>query len=244
MPDWIGWLLPWRDGIWVAGLRGGIVTLRLEPAVRIDWLWRLHEEASPLRVNDAKIDPAGRLWFGTMHDRDSNNLDGLLRCVGDEAELVVADRGYRIANGPAFCPDGKTIWHSDSAKRCVYAFDLGPRGRLSLKRVWLRVMGSLDKYGYPDGMTVDANRHLWIARWDAGCVTEHDEDAIEVRRFHVPAAQTTSLAFGGNELRDLYITSAWIGMVELQRARHPFAGGLFRIRDTGPGLQAPSWRPP
>jgi hypothetical protein len=85
------------------------------------------------------------------------------------------DGPYWVANGPAISADGRTLFHTDSAAREVFAFDLSPQGELANKRVHIRFS---DRDGYPDGMTSDAEGGLWIAHWDGGRITRFDASLL------------------------------------------------------------------
>jgi sugar lactone lactonase YvrE len=245
VPMMTGWLVPSGEpGTWLAGMQRGVARLRLDEALPdgapvadadVHWLHRLHEDGSPLRLNDGKADAQGRLWFGTMNDVDEDQPVGrFFRCTTAHDAPVAVDADYRVTNGPTFSLDGRTLFHTDSAARTVYAFDVADDGTLSNKRVWLRVHGAPAENGYPDGMTTDADGHLWIARWGAGCVVQHAPDGTELRRVMTGAPHTTNVAFGGPGLRDLYITSARKNLAaDVADATH--SGGLYRLRDAGRG---------
>ncbi len=239
MPQKPGWLVPRRRGDWLAGLPQGVAAVTLEPELRVELVHRVHDEGSPMRLNDGKADARGRLWFGSTRDADGDAADAadavLYRLVGAGPPEVV-DRGYRVANGPAFSPDGRTLYHTDSAARRIYAFDLARDGSLSNKRVWTE----FNRYeGHPDGMTTDADGHLWVAHWGGFRVTQRDARSGRVLRTVVVAApNVTSVAFGGPALADLYITTARSGVTESALAQSPLAGALFVARGVGPGRLA------
>ena len=119
----------------------------------------------------------------------------------------------------------------------VYAYDFdATKGTLSNKREWLRLARN---DGVPDGMTTDAAGRLWICHWGGACVTCHDPvTAQELCRITLPTAQITDCAFGGPDLRTLYITSAWSGMNATTRAAQPLAGALFAVTVDSPGVPA------
>lgn len=237
MPQMAGWLVPRRAGGWLAGLAQGPVALQLgaQGAVQVEWLHRLHRPDSPLRLNDAKVDARGRLWFGSMNHLDETQPQGLLYRWEAGSDPVVVDAGYGVTNGPAFSPDGRTLYHTDSLARTVYAFDLSDDGVLSRKRAWLRLD---DDEGFPDGMTTDADGCLWIAHWGASRVTQRDATGRILRTVALPVAQVTNVAFGGPQLRDLFITTARTGMDAAALAAAPLAGALFVAPDVGQGTAA------
>jgi xylono-1,5-lactonase len=232
MPQMIGWVVRRAEGGWLAGFQRGVAALRLDPLVQIQWLHTLHEQGSPMRLNDAKADAMGRLWFGTMNNEDDQRPDGsLYRWVaGTPAQAV--DGGYCVANGPAISGDGRTLYHTDSVLRTIYAFDVDSAGDLSNKRPWVVFD---DDEGYPDGMCTDASDTVWVAHWAGSRVTQRDASGRVLQRIDVAAPKVTNVAFGGPELRDLYITTARAGMGAAELAAAPDAGGLFVVRNAGQG---------
>jgi sugar lactone lactonase YvrE len=181
------------------------------------------------RFNDGKVDRAGRLWAGTM-DRSESEASGSLYRLDPDRSWTRIDSGYRVTNGPAFSRDGRTMYHTDSARQIVYAFDLAPDGSASNRRVHLQ-FGEGD--GYPDGMTVDAEDCLWIAFWDGWCVRRFAPSGERLAELRVPAQRPTSCAFGGPGLDRLFITSASRDLTAQELAAQPYAGGLFM---TVPGV--------
>lgn len=248
MPEKIGWLVPRARGGWAVGLARGVAWLHWPDGTdeagppQLDWIHRLHAPDSPMRLNDAKADASGRLWFGTMNNQDEQRPEGVLYRLDTDGSLHCVDEGYGVTNGPTLSLDGRTLYHTDSAARCIYAFDVDAAGGLHRKRVWKRIDGSESDEGYPDGMCTDAEDHLWVARWGAGCVTRLDPDGHEVSRLRTGAPRTTNCAFGGPDYRDLFITSAHIGLDAAARAAAPLSGGLFLAQGAGRGQAAGVWR--
>ena len=231
MPQMIGWIVPRAGGGWLAGFQQGVAALTLEPEVKVESLQRLHAEDSPLRLNDAKADADGRLWFGTMRIDETGNAGRFYRWVAGGAPEVVDD-GYGVSNGPAFSPDGRTLYHTDSAAATIYAFDLSSAGALSRKRTFVE----FGRYqGFPDGMTTDAAGQLWVAHWAGSRVTQRDASGRVLKTLVVPAPNVTNIAFGGPGLNDLYITSARLRLADDALAQSPRSGGLFVARGVGPG---------
>lgn len=189
------------------------------------------------RSNDGKIDLAGRFWSGTMDD-DKQVASGALYRLDRDRRVHRVDEGYRITNGPAFSPDGRIMYHTDTLERTVFAFDLAGDGTASNKRVFLKFGDETS--GNPDGMNVDAEGGLWIAFWGGWAVRRYSPDARLIEERRIPAAQVTSLVFAGDRLDRMFVTSA---AVDLDRAgEHALAGGLFEVEAPGvTGLALPMY---
>jgi xylono-1,5-lactonase len=183
------------------------------------------------RLNDAHVDAAGRLWFGTMDDDEVSPTGALYRF--DARGLQLCDDGYVITNGPATSPDGKALYHIDTLERAIYAFDLAADGSLSRRRVFARVA---ETDGYPDGPAVDAEGCVWVGLFGGWGVNRYSPQGELLDKLPLPVANCTKPLFGGEDLRTLYVTSAWKGLDAEQRAQQPLAGGLFAVRVDTPGL--------
>jgi sugar lactone lactonase YvrE len=220
MPEAIGWIVEraGRDDF-IIGLKSGFATLTLEPFA-ITMIGNPEPDRPHNRLNDAKVDHAGRIWAGSMDDREQATLGALYRLDPGFA-WSRQDDNYKVTNGPTFSVDGRTLYHTDSSARTVYAFDLHDDGTLHKKRVWLRFE---DTSGYPDGMTTDAEGGLWIAHWGGGRVSRYRPDGTLHRSIALPASQITNCAFGGDKLNRLFVTSAATGI-----SNEPLAGALFEI---------------
>jgi sugar lactone lactonase YvrE len=190
------------------------------------------------RFNDGKCDAQRRFWACTM-DFDCTAETGSLYRVTTTAHGPTVDCAWRanfpVVNGPAWSADGRTLWLNDTARNAIHAFDFDPAaGEVSNPRVWLRFA---EGDGLPDGMTTDADGRLWIAHWGGACVTCHDPgDARELARIALPASNVTNVAFGGVDLKTLFITTASIDLDEAQRAAQPNAGALFCVNTNVRGV--------
>jgi D-xylonolactonase len=182
------------------------------------------------RLNDGAVDAAGRLWFGTMEDAEENARGNFYRFA--QGTLHLTDPGYFVCNGPAFSPDSRTLYHTDSGRKEIYAFDLSADGALSNKRVFARIE---DGAGYPDGSVVDADGFVWTALWEGWGIRRYAPDGTLVETITLPVSKVTKIVFGGDGLRDVYVTSAWKGLSAEQRAAQPLAGGVFHFRSDTPG---------
>ncbi|HEV2748740.1 MAG TPA: SMP-30/gluconolactonase/LRE family protein [Allosphingosinicella sp.] len=230
-PFRIGSLAPRADGGFVAGAESGFAFI--DPAAGSFGLqFDPEPERASNRFNDGKLDRAGRFWAGTMDDAETEASGALYR-LSPGAGPVRVDDGYKVTNGPAFSPDGRLMYHNDSALQITYEFDLDADGGASNRRVFLR-FGEGD--GYPDGMTVDAEGCLWIAFWDGWCVRRFSPAGALLATIEMPVARPTSCTFGGPELDRLFVTSARIGLDDEALAGQPHAGGLFVLEPGVAGL--------
>jgi sugar lactone lactonase YvrE len=160
-------------------------------------------EERDTRFNDVIADPEGRVFCGTMPAK--NHLGSLYR-MDTNATLSRILEGIRISNGMAFTLNGKQIYYTDSGKGEIYLFDYDQKcGDISNRRLFLQIPKS---EGEPDGMTVDAEGYVWSARWNGGCIIRYTPDGTEDFRVHFPAKKVSSLTFGGEECKDIYVTTA------------------------------------
>jgi sugar lactone lactonase YvrE len=159
------------------------------------------------RMNDCIADPHGRLLAGSCFFEPAGDYPlGHLMRVDHDGSVKILDDGIRLANGLGFSPDQGTLYFSDSAERVIYSYDYNAeRGEVQRKRPFVRV--PLEE-GLPDGLTVDAEGFVWSAQWFGSCLVRYDPDGHVERRLPVPAKQTSSLAFGGPDLTDVFVTSA------------------------------------
>ena len=237
MPDTIGWAVERRGGPgFVVGLAHAIVEVTLDP-LAITQRCAVEADQPANRLNDAKVDPKGRVWFGTMHDREQASSGAFYRLDPDFSVHEV-DRGYIVANGPTFSPDGAIVYHTDSSAREIYRLDVQPDGSLANKRVFARFT---EEEGYPDGMTTDREGWLWVAHWGGWRITRFRPDGARDRVVPMPVSQVTSCTFGGDKLDRMFVTSARIGLTEAQLAKEPLAGGLFEIDPGVTGLPTPQF---
>lgn len=219
MPEMIGWVIERRDAPgFVAGLRSGFAELTLDP-VTITPIADPEPGLSDNRLNDAKADRWGRIWAGSMPitaDRPSGNLYRL----DPDRTVTRVDSGYSVANGPAISPDQRWLYHTDTPSRQVYRFALdedGVRHRtpfIRFERDW----------GYPDGMTVDAEGGLWIAHWGGARISRFTPEGKLDRSVALPASQITNIAFAGEGLDRMFVTSAADGLPDEKHA-----GALFEV---------------
>ncbi len=164
-------------------------------------------EGERLACNDAIADPAGRFLFGSdYYDSYKEYPLGKLYKMEKDGSMEVLDEGIHLSNGIGFSPDNKTLYYADTGVRKIFAYDYdAQKGAVSNKRIFVDV--PYDQ-GIPDGLTVDAQGYVWSAEWYGSCVTRYAPDGGIDRVLQTPAKQTTSVMFGGEDLMDIYVTTA------------------------------------
>lgn len=226
-PDYAAWIIEREKGGFVAGIGLDIVGLDL-PANTRQPIGSVDKGMAGNRLNDAKADPAGRIWAGTM-PTSCDSQSGAFYRLDPDGLIVHADGPYTIANGPAIDPDGRFLLHTDTALATIFRFDIRDDGSLGPRQPFITFE---PEWGNPDGMTFDAEGGLWVACWGASCVTRFTSDGVRDRAIALPASQITSCTFAGANLDRMFVTSAADGVDE------PLGGALFEI-DPGCTGRAP-----
>ena len=150
--------------------------------------------------------------------------------------LSHVESGYCISNGPAFSPDGATLYHAESTRGEVYAYALEDSGAIADKRVFVRLDNG---EGAPDGMTTDRDGNLWLCHFGGARVTCFSPSGRRLERIELPVPNVTSCCFGGPNLDTLFITTARFLMSDEALAHHPLAGSLFTAKPGVTGLEPP-----
>jgi sugar lactone lactonase YvrE len=227
-PQHVGAAKPRAAGGVVVNLRDGIGRYGADGA--FDWLATLGGDG--VRGNDAAVDADGRLWAGTMR-YDERPGGGRLYRVDPGGEVVTVLPEVSISNGIGWSPDGRRMYYVDTPTRRVDVFDVDrDTGLVARRRQFIDLARAP---GFPDGLAVDADGCLWVAMWDGGAVHRYTPDGVVDRVVGVPATRSTSCAFGGPGLGDLYITSATAGLDPAKLAAEPLAGSVFVLPGAGPG---------
>lgn len=178
-------------------------------------------EERETRFNDVIADPAGRVFCGTMPAKD--HLGRLYRLDTNGSLTKILD-DIGISNGMGFTPDRKQMYYTDSAKGEIYLFDYDRKtGNIRNQRVFLKISESGVE---PDGLTVDAEGYIWSARWNGSCIVRIAPDGTEDFRITLPAKKVSSITFGGNEYKDIYVTTAG---GDNRKEEGSGAGALFHL---------------
>jgi sugar lactone lactonase YvrE len=198
----------------------------------------IDEHNTDTRLNDAKCDRKGRLWTGTF-SKTFQRKTSALYCVGADLELITVATEVSISNGIAWSPDGSLMYFVDTAERGVDVFDFDlSRGMISNRRRFVDIARS---EGVPDGITVDCEGNLWVALYLGGQLRRYSQDGRHTGSIQMPVVGVTSCAFGGPDLKDLYITTAVHIAGRRERPRSPFDGGLYLCRSPVAGLPEPKF---
>ena len=185
------------------------------------------------RFNDGKCDLSGRFLVGTMNMDEKSPTGALYSFDGQTVTQLLS--GITISNGLAWSSYYKTFYYIDTPTREVKAFDYDvATGQLANPRVVITVPEAL---GWPDGMTSEMNGHLWIAMWGGAQVTQWNPQTGQLlRQIPLPAKNVTSCVFGGNDLNELYITSARKGLDKADLAAYRYSGSLMRVKLKARGM--------
>lgn len=204
-----------RDGIGLVDESTG--ALELVAPIELD--------ARGSRMNDAKCDPAGRLWAGTMALDLTPGAGSLYRILPDHSfERVVGE--ITCSNGLGWSPEGDRMYYIDTFAGGVDVFDFELETGEATNRRRLAVVTPDE---VPDGLAVDSEGHVWVAVFGDGCIRRYAPDGRLAGRLELPGLQPTSVAFGGDDLGDLYITTATIRFGTGQHD-HPDAGATLVCR--------------
>jgi sugar lactone lactonase YvrE len=238
MPHRIGAIAPRTTGGFVAAMKPGFALVDLETGA-CDVIASPESHLPDNRFNDGACDRFGRFWAGTMDDLEKTP-SGALYCLDAQHGVTRFEAGFVITNGIRWSGDGSRMYMADSARRTILEYSVDPHtGVPGNSRVFAQ-LGEAD--GWPDGLCVDADDHIWGAHWGAGRITRYDPEGRKTLEIAIPAINVTSCCFGGEDFRTLYVTSARIGLDEAQLRASPLSGNVFAITGIGvSGLPSPRY---
>ena len=200
--------------------RFNLATKAMTPIVAIE------ENVLTNRCNDSRVHPSGAFWLGTMSKAESENSGAVYHYLEGKLTRIISD--INIPNATCFSPDGRTAYWTDTPTKkilkCATDPDTGmPNGE------WTLFADIEGHRGYPDGAVVDSEGYLWNARWGGSCVVRHAPDGSVDRIIEVPVSLVTCPAFGGADLKTLFITTANKILTPEEKAKEKVAGGVFAI---------------
>lgn len=222
-PDQIGWAIPAEGGKLLCGLKTGLFLFSPQNQ-QFEFLRDIPGEPATNRLNDACTDPWGRVWFGSMDDSEKDASGRFY--VFDRGEVRPAGpAGIAITNGPAISAQGDRIYFTDTGQQKIMVADLGTDG-VGEVRAFVDT-GALFPDAYPDGPVVDAEGFVWTGLYLGSRVARFSPDGNLVDTIEIPARDITKMAFGGEDFRTAYVTSATKNMNAQDMEAYPLAGGLF-----------------
>lgn len=229
---------PFADGRLLVAFAKRVAWVDWDSGAILETVCEIEPDIPGNRCNDAKMDPSGRFWIGTMSaDGSVPGAGALYRLDGDRLVPVLKD--LTIANGMGWTADARTMFFTDSPTREVWAFDFDPAdSSIANRRTVVRVPDGL---GFPDGMCVAPGDTLWVAHWGAGCVCRWDpRNGALLEKIVTGCPHTSSCCLGPGAT--LYITTSRLGLDGRALADAPASGRLFAHQGeaaTNPGLTSP-----
>lgn len=222
------------NGDWVIAAANGFHRVNPETGA-VQLLAAVEADRPGNRMNDGYVDAAGRFWAGTMSMSETPG-EGTLYRLGTDGKVAPMVPGVTISNGIDWSLDNRTAYYVDTATGRIDTFDFDlATGALANRRPFVAIP---EGEGHPDGLIVDAEGFVWLCLWMGWAVRRYAPDGTLDRVIELPAARVTKCAFGGANLDEMFITTAWIGVTDQERAGQPLAGGLFRCRPGVKGKRA------
>ncbi len=176
-----------------------------------------------LVYNDAKVDRAGRYWVGT-YDVSEREPNALFYRKVKRGKWEVGDKGFVICNGPAFSPDNRRLYFSDTVGHRILSYDLDADGSISGRRVFFTFANN---DGMPDGLAVDSAGNVWCALYGGSKVVSIDPKGTLRRSLYLPATFVTSLCFAGPDLKTLCVTTGWDSCTTEATKESDVGGAVF-----------------
>ena len=237
MPQSIGCFVLRQRGGFVAALRDGFWLV--DPDGTLDRRIALAPyDPAHHRFNDGRADYRGRFWAGSINERRDAGTAALY-CLDPDSTLSAMIANVVISNGLAFSPDSRTMYHTDTPTRVISAWDFDlTSGAIANRRVFAQFSVETDR---PDGAAVDREGCYWSAFYRGGKVVRLSPRGERLAEYPLPAMCPTMCAFGGSDLKTLYVTSARQQRNAEELARLPQSGGIFAMRVDVPGLPEPKF---
>lgn len=207
------------------------------PHARTQTIAGVEHDRPANRFNDCRCDPEGRLWVGTMSKTRKPSTAGLYRLDPRGLQLVI--EGTTISNGIGWSPDGRLMYFIDSTTQRIDVFDFdGETGSISGRRTFAEIDAD---DGLPDGLAVDAEGGVWVCLFGGGAVRRYSPLGALDAHIELPVLHATCPAFGGEDLRTLYITTTRHKLTEGQLADSPLPGSVLSLEPGVRGLQTNMW---
>ena len=214
------------NGGLVAAVQDGFAAIDLENGV-LKMIATINEKGN--RFNDGKCDPNGSFWAGTTSYQEIIGSANVYELNASGNTKRILDN-VTISNGMAWSLDQQIFYYIDTPTREVVSYNYHKNtGAIDGKKTVCKI-----NHGYPDGMTIDADGMLWIALWDGWKIIRLDpQSGIILNEVLLPVSNVTCCVFGGDNLENLYITTASSGLSEQELLEQPLAGSLFVLKNSG-----------
>ena len=220
----IGFISYVKKEIFILGLKSELRIVNLEKLKTI-YSISIESDKPNNRINDGKVDPLGRLWFGTM-DNLEKKQSGSLYCLDNYLKLHKVDQDYFITNGPAFL-DKNNFYHADSRKKIIYKIKIDNKFKIVKKNIFIKFNKN---EGSPDGMTTDNNNNLWVCHYGGGSISVYDSKSKKIHQIYLPAKNVTNCTFGGKLNKELFISTARKDLKANEIKKYPLSGSLFKVQ--------------
>ena len=192
----------------------------------INRLLDIERDIETNRSNDCRVHPSGAFWIGTMVKEEGPKDGSVYHYRAGKLTKIIEN--VAIPNATCFSPDGRTAYFTDTPTKKILKCATDPETGLPAGE-WELFADVSDGRGWPDGAVVDSEGYLWNAKWGGNCVVRHAPDGSIDRIIEVPVSQVTCPAFGGKDLKTLFITTAAKTLSAEQLETEKVAGGVFVI---------------
>jgi sugar lactone lactonase YvrE len=237
VPEPVGSVAPRAGGGLVAALRHAIAFCDVDRGT-VEVVRELEGDLAGNRFNDGAVDPAGRFWFGSMDLAERAPTGSFYRLDAD-LTATRAFGGIVCSNGPAWSPDGRTMYHVDSTRQVIRAYEVDPAtGTVGGSRVFASDEGA---DWFPDGVTVDADGFVWNCQWAGARIVRYAPDGAVDRVLPLPVPRPTRCAFVGPDLSLLAVTTARVGLDAAALAAAPLSGQVLLVDPGVRGLPSPAF---
>lgn len=212
-----------KDGGLILATNRGFYDLNIDSG-ELNLLWIPQVKYKGERLNDGKVDPAGRFWAGTL---DPQHKKGALFRLDPDGSKHIMLTDIGISNGLDWSPDRKTMYYTDSIQYTIYKFDYDLQtGSITNQQPFVQLPKNENEI-VPDGLCVDHEGNVWSAQWNGWQVVKYDPNGTPIAVVKVPAQRVTSCCFGGDNLDTLFITTSRADLSEEELANQPYAGDVF-----------------
>ncbi len=202
---------------------------------QVEWLHPDICDGVNHRLNDGRVDRQGRFWCGSLVLSDEQSLknSGKLYRLNGDLSLSIQEENIQISNGLCWSQNSKTMYFSDSPKQTIYQYAFNQATGSNSARTELLTTPT---GAYPDGANVDSQDCIWSALWGAGRIARYNSEGHEIASIPVPASQPTCIAFGGDDLSTLFVSSATQDLSDSALQNEPRAGSVFVFKTNVKGL--------